>query len=135
MAPVTSFCRIDDKPIRVYQEIYHPDIVVVLDQTLTGVVDFTKGLKPGGTILINSTSTDLKFGDAKVVALDTTAIALRITGRAFVNTAILGALSRISGVVTMTSLKKALTQRFGEGDPNIAAAEECFEACPISDKK
>lgn len=133
MAPVTSFCRIDDKPIIVYQQIYHPDIVVVLDSTLLGVVDVLKGLKKDGNVIINSKETSFKCAEGKVHFIDAYPIAMKVIGKPFVNTVILGAISRITKTVSIESLKKAIKQRFpGEvGEKNAAAAEECYESCPI----
>jgi len=56
-APVVSFVRIDDRPVRVYSQIRTPDLVVVLDASLVDVVDVLSGLKANGTILINSAHT------------------------------------------------------------------------------
>lgn len=124
LAPVMAFCRIDEKPIVVYQQIYHPDVVVLLDPTLIGVVDLTRGLKENGIIIVNSR--ERKEIGGKEYFVDAYDIAKRTIGKPFVNTAILGALSKITGVVSLDSLKKAIAQRFGEGNPNIAAAEECY---------
>jgi 2-oxoacid:acceptor oxidoreductase gamma subunit (pyruvate/2-ketoisovalerate family) len=133
LAPVTSFCRIDTKPIVVYQEIYHPDIVVVLDPSLLSVVDVLKGLQPGGTVIINSKPSDFKCTDCKMHFIDARPIAMKVMGKPFVNTVILGALARISGVVSSKSLKDAILHRFpGEGgEKNAEAAQACYDSCPI----
>jgi len=125
MAPVVSFCRIDSKPIIVYQQIYSPDIVVVLDPTLIGVVDFTKGLKSEGNVILNSShKTSCPIG--KVTCIDAEAIAMKIIGKPFVNMVMLGALAGITNVVSLNSLKEAIAERFGKDNPNIKAAEECY---------
>ena len=54
-APIVSFVRIDDKPIKVYSQIKKPDLVVVLDASVMDVVDVLQGLKKGGKVLVNST--------------------------------------------------------------------------------
>ena len=133
MAPVMSFCRIDDKPITVYQQIYHPDIVVILDNTLFGSIDVLKGLKKGGHVIINSKPVEFKYAEGKVHFVDAYPIAMRVIGKPFVNTVILGALSRITNVISMGSLKNAIKQRFGgeAGEKNATAAEECYESCSI----
>lgn len=133
MAPVMSFCRIDDKPIIVYQQIYHPDIVVVLDPTLLGVVDVLKGLKTEGTVIINSAPRDFKCAGANVYFVDALPISMKVIGKPFVNTVILGALSQITGVVSMDSLKKAILHRFSGdvAEKNAAAAEECYKSCKL----
>ena len=133
LAPVTAFCRIDDKPIVVYQEIYHPDIVVVLDPSLLSVVDVLKGLRPGGTVIINSKPSDFTCADCKLHFIDARPIAMKVMGKPFVNTVILGALARTSGVVSMKSLSEAILHRFpGEaGEKNAEAAKACFDSCQI----
>jgi 2-oxoacid:acceptor oxidoreductase gamma subunit (pyruvate/2-ketoisovalerate family) len=125
MAPVVSFCRIDEKPIIVYQQIYHPDMVVVLDPTLIGVIDFTKGLKPEGNVILNSSHT-VSCPIGKVMCIDAEAIAMKVIGKPFVNMVMLGALAGITGVVSIKSLKEAIVERFGEDNPNVKAAEECY---------
>ena len=132
LAPVTSFCRIDDKPIVVYQEIYQPDIVVVLDPSLLSVVDVLKGLRPGGTVIINSKPSDFKCKDCKMQFIDARPIAMGLIGKPFVNTVILGALGR-KGIVSMESLRNAIMHRFpGEnGRKNADAATACYDACQI----
>ncbi|MCK5562096.1 MAG: 2-oxoacid:acceptor oxidoreductase family protein, partial [Thermoplasmata archaeon] len=52
-APVTAFTKIDEKPIRVRSQIYEPDHVIVLDQSLLRSIDVAQGIKPGGLILVN----------------------------------------------------------------------------------
>jgi len=126
MAPVVSFCRIDDKPIIVYQQIYNPDIVVVLDPTLIGKVDFTKGLKQDGQIIINTSHKDVKCAVGDLSCLDAEAIAMKIIGKPFVNMVMLGALVGATNIVSLNSLKEAITERFGKDNLNIKAAEECY---------
>lgn len=133
LAPVTAFCRIDTKPIVVYQEIYHPDIVVVLDPSLLGVVDVLKGLKPSGTVIINSKPSGFKCPDCKLHFIDARPIAMKVIGKPFVNTVILGALARITGVVSIKSLKEAILHRFPDerGELNANAAQACYDSCPV----
>ena len=61
-APVTGFNRVDDKQIKIRSGIYHPDVVVVLDESLVALVDVAEGLKPDGILLVNTTKSleDLK---------------------------------------------------------------------------
>jgi pyruvate ferredoxin oxidoreductase gamma subunit len=53
-APVVSFARVDDKPIRLRSKIYQPDVAVVLDPSLLKILDPSQGLKPGGLLIINT---------------------------------------------------------------------------------
>jgi pyruvate ferredoxin oxidoreductase gamma subunit len=54
-APVMAFNRVDDKQIKIRSGIYHPDVVVVLDESLVALVDVAEGLKPEGILLVNTT--------------------------------------------------------------------------------
>jgi pyruvate ferredoxin oxidoreductase gamma subunit len=75
-APIVSFVRIDDKPIKVYSQIRQPDMVVVLDTSVMDVVDVLQGLKKGGRIFINSAG-KREFSGFECRNVDLTGIALR----------------------------------------------------------
>lgn len=114
-APVEAFVRIDKEPIRLRSQVYEPDIVIVLDPTLISAVDVTKGLKDGGTIIINTSKKpkELKLGKGfKVYTVDATAVSMEIFKRPIVNTPLLGALSAITKVVSLKSMQKAVDERF-----------------------
>ncbi len=134
-APVTAFCRIDLKPIRTHSEIYYPDHVVVLDPTLIGVADFLHGLKPDGSVLINTTKapedvTSIKWHSLATV--DATGVALRhglgSENAPIVNTAIIGALCRLIPQLpiesVVESIMKAAPSRKRE---NADAAKEAYD--------
>ena len=100
-SPVTAFCRIDDRPIRLHTGIYEPDHVVVLDQALIQLTDVLTGLKDDGTVLVNSPHDPEDLGlstDRKIDTVDATSIALehRLGSKSspIVNTAILGGFAR-----------------------------------------
>lgn len=134
-APVMAFTRIDDAPIFIRCNIYEPDIVVVLDPTLLSEVGVTNGLKKGGTILLNVPRENIdhsKFRKFTVAAVDATSIAVRhglgTNTNPIVNTAILGAFARATGLVGIDSVAASIS----EGVPtrpeeNAAAAREAFE--------
>jgi 2-oxoacid:acceptor oxidoreductase gamma subunit (pyruvate/2-ketoisovalerate family) len=128
-APVTAFCRIDNKPIRVHQQIYEPDIVVVLDKTLIEAVDVLKGLREGGTVIVNSKN---KPGvrAKRVYFVDATEIALKHVGAPIVNTAMLGAFSKATKLVKLNSIKKAIEEHFAGdmAEKNKKAVEECYNS-------
>jgi len=131
-APVQAFCRIDDKPIRIHQNVYEPDVVVVLDPTLLSVVDVCAGLKKGGAVIVNTKKRKGELGlkADRVFTVDATNIALKHLGRPIVNTAMLGAFARITGLVPLDALKRAIQHRF-KGDlaeKNIKAIEECYNS-------
>ena len=75
-APVVSYVRIDDRPIRVYSQIRNPDLVIVLDPSVMEVVDVLHGLKAGGKVLINGTNAE-KIHGFPAYSIDLTGIALR----------------------------------------------------------
>jgi len=134
-APVTAFCRIDLRPIRTHSEIYYPDYVVVLDATLLGMMDVLHGLKPDGVVLINTCK---EAGDLagvkwrKVALVDATTIALKYglgTDMApIVNTAIIGAFSKVCPQVPLDSILESIMKASpGDRSMNAAAAKEAYE--------
>ena len=131
-APVLAFCRIDSKPIRIRSQIYEPDYVIVQDPTLMETVDVLAGLKPEGTVLINTehAASDLKLDTAaRVVTFPATQIALETLGRPIMNTAIMGAFSGISGAISFEAIERSIRHRFpGElGEKNVEAARKAYE--------
>ena len=117
-APITAYNRIDDSPIRIHSNIYEPDYVVVVDDTLVGPVDVAKGLKKGGSILIN-TSLDgsilkerLGNVDAKIYTIDASKIAMETIGANFPNTALLSAVIRITNLMSEDELEKNMLESF-----------------------
>ena len=136
-APVTAFLRVSDSPIRLRCEIAQPDGLIVLDPTLISAIDVTAGLKPGGTILINSASDPGDYADLAsrfdVATVDASGIALRhglgTRTQPIVNTAILGAFAASSGLVGLDSVCRAIDEEVGSrGRENIAAAREAAQA-------
>ncbi len=138
-APVTAFTRIDDKKIRIKHKIDEPGYVVVLDSTLIGMVDVTKGLKAGGLVLINTNEANKTFGfekDFKVATIDAGTIAnefgLGSKSSPIVNTAILGAFAKFTGLVKMASVIDAITERVPvKVEGNVKAAEQAFKKVSI----
>ncbi len=134
-APVMSFCRIDDKQIRLHQQVYEPDYVVVLDETLLSSVNVFDGVKKTGkAIFATKEQPAAFFAQANGIVVDTVdayAIAKEKIGRPIVNTALLGAIARATGIVSMDSLKKAIQERFPKelAEKNIAAATACYDSC------
>lgn len=133
-APVTAFTRIDNKPIDIKIQIYEPDVVVVLDTSLLEVVDVASGLKPGGIVILNSSKDPERFdfGDAKIYTVDATAIAvengLGTETNPIVNTAILGAYSKVVGNVKMDSIFKAIEENVPvKIENNKKAAQDAFD--------
>ncbi len=131
-APVVAFCRIDDSRIRERDLVHDPDMVVVLDPLLGKTVDVTEGLKPGGLALINHPGTYKEAGlsgDFRVATVDATKIALEVLGRPITNTAILGALAKVSGQLGLKSLEEAIKNELPSRivASNVEAARRAFE--------
>lgn len=134
-APVTGYTRISDEPILIHSQIYNPYIVVVVDPTLIGRINITRGLSPKGLIVAHSEMSpgDLKkrlgIEDSKVYTVNAMRIALDILGRPIYNTAMLGALLKAAPLVTMDSLTKVIRERFSGalGEKNIAAIKRAYE--------
>jgi len=135
-APVVAFSRIDEKPILLRCEIYSPDHLIVLDNALTETIDITSGLKPGSWIIINSHKKPEDFsyaGDYRVAVVDANAIAMRhkLGSRSapIVNTAILGAFAKSTGLVGLDPVVQAVLEavplnREGNRQATIDAYEE-----------
>jgi 2-oxoacid:acceptor oxidoreductase gamma subunit (pyruvate/2-ketoisovalerate family) len=128
-APVMSFCRLDEKPIRIHQQVYEPDIIVVLDATLDPAM-MNKGLKKNGIAIINTKKLPSETGilASKIYCVDATGIAVKNLGRPIINTAMLGAFAKATGLVGLEDIKKAVSERFKGplAEKNIRAVEECY---------
>ena len=117
-APVLAFVRAGEEAMKLREQIYNPDSVVVLDPTLLRIVDVTGGLKEGGWLVLNTKKsleeirTKLR-SDLKLALVDATTIAKRIIHAPIVSASILGALIRATGIVDLKSLERPLLRRFG----------------------
>jgi 2-oxoacid:acceptor oxidoreductase gamma subunit (pyruvate/2-ketoisovalerate family) len=136
-APVTAFLRVDDEPILLRCEITEPDDLVVLDPTLIEAVDVSTGLKPGGSILINSDRDPADYRQLRerfnVATVDAAAIArnhkLGSKTQPIVNTAILGAFAIYSKAISLESVCKAIAEEAPvQPEENVKAAREAAEA-------
>ncbi|MEM5812335.1 MAG: pyruvate ferredoxin oxidoreductase subunit gamma [Candidatus Aenigmatarchaeota archaeon] len=126
-APVKAFCRISENPINTRSQIYSPDYVVVLDQSLMNVPEITEGLKKESVIIVNGKEekTTLKY---KTHYFDATALALKVLGRDIVNTAMLGVFAKKTGLVSLDSILKAVGEAFsGKSlELNIKLVKEAY---------
>ena len=135
-APVAAFTRIDDEPVRLRCQIYSPDHVMVLDPGLIKVVDVTAGLKAGGWVLINSEQPPSAFrlpSRFRVATVDASAIAFkyRLGPRTapIVNTAILGAFVKATGIAGLQALIEAVRDAVPvKPDANARATREAYGA-------
>ena len=105
-APMTAYNRISTTPIRVHSNVYEPDYVVVVDDTLLSAVDVTSGLKEDGAILINTTKTIdeikplLKGYKGSVYTIDARKISEEALGKYFPNTPMLAAIVKVTGIMS-----------------------------------
>ncbi|MDR1164688.1 MAG: 2-oxoacid:acceptor oxidoreductase family protein [Deltaproteobacteria bacterium] len=132
-APVTAFLRISDKPIRVREKVYKPDVVVVLDPTVMNVTKVDAGLKPDGFLLVNThrDGADLRkqYGfTQKIATLDAMSIAMEILNVPITNTVMLGVFAKILGEATPDDVREPFLNRFGAtlASKNQAAFEKAY---------
>jgi 2-oxoacid:acceptor oxidoreductase gamma subunit (pyruvate/2-ketoisovalerate family) len=138
-APVISFVQIGKESEATRSMIYHPGYLLVLDTSLPETTDITTGLKKGGIIVFNTPEPALKAKsvfDAKLSKLgviDATNIAELILGRPIPNTVMLGAFARVSGLLKLESINKALEKRFDTGiaEINKEASKAGFERVDV----
>ena len=133
-APVQAFNRVDPQaPVRIRVDITEPDVVVVLDHSLLDKVNVTAGLKQGGFVIINTrkTADEIKkeFNISHPVAtVNATKIARETLGVPIVNTTMLGAVVKLTGIVNKESTHAPLMKRFGRlGERNIQAMETAYD--------
>ncbi|MCR5686609.1 MAG: 2-oxoacid:acceptor oxidoreductase family protein [Lachnospiraceae bacterium] len=113
-APITAFNRISDKEIRVHSNIYNPDLVVVVDETLLNSVDVTAGLKEDGAVIVNTDRTPgevrPKLGGytGRVYTVDARAISMEALGKYFPNSPMLAAAVAVSSVMDRESFIKEM---------------------------
>ena len=104
-APITAYNRISSTPITIHSNIYEPDYVVVVDDSLLDSVDVTAGLKETGAIVINSTKSGdelkqkLKGYKGGVYTIDARKVSIEALGKYFPNTPMLAAIVKVSGIM------------------------------------
>ena len=105
-APITAYNRISNSPITIHSNIYEPDYVVVVDDTLLDAVDVTSGLKESGAIIINTTKdgdslkSKLKNYNGSIYTIDARKVSMEALGKYFPNTPMLAAIVKVSGVMS-----------------------------------
>ena len=136
-APITAYNRISDKPITVHSNIYEPNYVVVVDDTLLETVDVTAGLKTNGAIVINTTKSEdylksvLKGYEGKVYTIDARKVSTEALGRYFPNTPMLAAIVKVTGIMNdedfLKDMKGSFKHKFAKKpeviDGNMKALE------------
>ena len=136
-APITAYNRISDKQIRVHSNIYEPQYVVVVDESLLETVDVTKGLKKDGAILINTERTKeeiiplLKGYEGTVYVLDAHKVSMATLGKYFPNTPLLAGIVKVAGImeedIFLKEMRSSFQHKFASKpeviDGNMAALE------------
>ena len=104
-APITAYNRISDTPIRIHSNIYEPNYVVVVDDTLLESVDVTSGLKEDGAIVINTTKQGNEIREllngykGKIYTIDARKVSMQTLGKYFPNTPMLAAIIKVSKIM------------------------------------
>ncbi|MGO9137777.1 MAG: 2-oxoacid:acceptor oxidoreductase family protein [Syntrophales bacterium] len=132
-APVAAFNRIDDHHIKVRSQIYNPDVVVVLDESLIGMVNVADGLKPDGVLIVNTAKPAKEIAEitkfkGKIATVDGSSIAWKELGVPITNTTMLGALIKCTNAVKIESVKDPVDHRFGRiANKNLAAMKRAYD--------
>ena len=123
-APITAYNRISNKPITVHSNIYEPDYVVVVDDTLLESVDVTAGLKPDGAIIINTRKSAgvlkqlLSNYSGSIYTIDARKISLETLGKYFPNTPMLAAIVKVSAIMNdeefLNDMKGSFKHKFAK---------------------
>ncbi|MBR2254209.1 MAG: 2-oxoacid:acceptor oxidoreductase family protein [Candidatus Methanomethylophilaceae archaeon] len=116
-APIRAFARISENPIRIHSQVYEPDIVIIMDGTLVGKVDVTKGAKKDTIILANYGGSPKELADAlgtdvECHTLDAIKISIEEIGKPMVNTVMLGALIKVKPFIGYDMLEDQITNKF-----------------------
>lgn len=135
-APVTAFTRISTEPIRLHCAVYNPDVVAVLDPTLLKSVNVADGLnEEGGNIIVNTKDEpanvrkQLGSDRGKLWTVPATEISIKVLGMPITNTAMLGAVARVTGIVNLQTVERMVKGRFRAdvAEKNFAVVKEAYE--------
>jgi len=131
-APVVAYVRVAEEQIRNRSAIRSPDVVVVLEPSLLRLVKVDQGLRPGGTIVLNSThgADEIRKAcgfKARLAVVDANAIARAEIGRVITNTVMLGALLKAIDIVEPEAVTEAIREQLGAlGARNVKAFQRAF---------
>jgi pyruvate ferredoxin oxidoreductase gamma subunit len=131
-APVVAFVRISDKPIRLRQQVYEPDYLIIQDAGLLYSANVLSGLKPGGAVLVNTTrpGDELPIDKGfKIYTVPALRVAIEVIGRPIFNVVMVGAFACATGMVKLDAVMEAIKARFpGElGEKEALATREACE--------
>ncbi len=136
-APVTAFTRIDNGPILLKTQIYYPDVVVVLDPYVMKSSDVTGGLKENGFLIVNSRKDPMHYNHGyRVATVDATSIAIKLAlgnrANPIINTAMIGALAKATGLVSLDDTLYAVREASpSRKEDNALAAQEAYESVQL----
>jgi len=127
-APVKAFTRISDQPITIRSQVYKPDYIIILDPSLIDLPEVKEGLKQNSVIVMNGKEANLGFNQ-KTHFYDATSLALKILGKDIVNTAILGVFAKVTKLVSLDSVLRAIDNVFGGkvGELNKTLVKQAYE--------
>jgi pyruvate ferredoxin oxidoreductase gamma subunit len=138
-APVAAFNRVDEKPIKVRSGIYRPDVVMVLDEGLIGLVDVAEGLKEDGVLIVSTVGKSRDYlaktlsYKGRIGTVNGVAIAWEELGVPIVNTTMLGALIKATNVVNLSSMQMPVEHRFGRiAQKNLTAMKRAYDEVVIT---
>lgn len=142
-APVVSYCRIDDHPIRTREPVMAPDALIIQDVTLIHQVDLFAGLSSNGYVLVNTLQRfdELGFGEFfsqfhrdRLLTCPATQFAIEQLGRPLPNAALLGGFAALTGEITLDAIDSAIRGRFSGavGERNVAAATAAFRFASLA---
>ena len=143
-APIQAFTRISEAPIEIHNNIEHPNVVVVLDETLLPIVDVTRGLAENGIVIVNTCTPAatvrqvLKVEGGTVATIDASGISQDTLKRDMPNTPMIGALAKLTGLFTLQQVSEHLAKTFGKKfsqeviDANVAAVTRAYEEVQAS---
>ena len=140
-APVVAFTRVDEKPIRDHSTYMEPDIVLLLDPTLLGLVDVKENLKKSGKVIVNApfdkqqVIDELGLQGYDVYVVDANKISMDALGRAIPNTPMIGALAKVTGLFSKDEIVKGVIELLEEAgkfpqkiiDGNRQSIEKAYE--------
>ena len=144
-APITAYNRLDEEQIRIHSNIYEPDMVVVVDETLISAVDVRSGLKPDGRIVVNSNrkpeiiAKEFEGFEGEIYAVDAADISIRNLGKNLPNTPLLSVVAKLTGVIGEKEffevMEKAFREKFAAKpevvDGNMNALREAWNGAVL----
>jgi len=139
-SPVAAFVKIDENFIRSREQVYKPDYIIIQDPSLVKVADVLTGAKKNTVVIVNSDKIPEQVCPGytgKVYCVPVLKIALKEIGKPIINTAMLGAFAKISGLIKLESAKKAIKENLGEKygrdviDKNIKALAVAYGSVKV----